>query len=107
MDEGPDIGSEQGVLGIADVVAPLPPATEVVDGRTVNQTRYYDEFGEENVCDCNTARCFEDWVVANFGCNVCVGFVCDDFTGHTCNVCEEPQSAPGEMQFHGDGTRAL
>jgi hypothetical protein len=107
FEEGPDTGSEQSTLGLEDIASPLPPATQIVDGRTVNQTRYLDEFGEVNVCECTSSQCFDEWVLANFGCNVCVGFACDDFTGHTCNVCEEPQTGSTSPVFHGDGPRAL
>jgi hypothetical protein len=106
IEEGPDIGSEQTTLGITDIAAPLPP-TQIVDGRTVNQTNYLDEFGQVNVCECTSSVCFDDWVLTNFGCNVCVGFACDNFNGHTCNTCEEPSTGSTELVFHGDETRAL
>ena len=92
-------------FGFDEVNAPLPSETVRVDFRTGRAPRYLDEGDNSGPCECDSAQCVDDWVVVNFGCNVCVEYVCDAFSGHSCNVCEEP--APNDDQrWQHDGTRA-
>jgi hypothetical protein len=52
-----------------------------------------DGAGADRVCACATQECF-DALAAEFGCDLCVAFVCDGVpVGHGCHRCEPRDAA--------------
>lgn len=66
----------------------------IVQEATPHNPNNVEEPDLDSPCSCDSQACLEDWVSENFGCDICVGFVCDGApAGHACNGCvEDPVS---------------
>ncbi|HTM22166.1 MAG TPA: hypothetical protein VL172_16715 [Kofleriaceae bacterium] len=74
---------------IADAIAAAPPNGLVHEGadRAVSDMIPLPA-GTPDACDCPDQECVRDFIADNFGCNICVEFVCgDDPQMAGCNAC--------------------